>query len=407
MDIFLKVITLSLLERIIVSINVENARKITRKLAFPRLTGTDGEKKAIKLVKEEFNNIGIEPLSDEFTTSFTSWILARYIFFPVAALLIGMAIFHMIFPWVSLILGILILCGGMYATRIAGMGSGKRTIGKVYTTENIYGTLKSANSKAHVVFMAHWDSKGQTFRAMVRIIIFVISIFGMIIISLIILITSILKIINPALMNMVFDLVLLIISIVLGSIACLNFFNKLNNISPGASDNAAAVGVMLELARIFKEIPPRNVDLMFISTGSEELNLGGAIAFMKKHASEYDPKSSYFIIMDPVGGKGTIRLVTSYGFPKKNSSEKLNMTFKKVAREKNIDLKTIWLPIGAWSDFMPVANQGFQACWLASVQVMSQVHTIQDSMKIITDEGLKNMLLLNVNLIKNLDEEIE
>ena len=43
--------------------NENLAFEITKRLAFPRLIGSDGEKKAIFIVKDEFRKIGLEPIT--------------------------------------------------------------------------------------------------------------------------------------------------------------------------------------------------------------------------------------------------------------------------------------------------------------------------------------------------------
>ncbi len=378
-----------------------NAYRITEELSFPRLVGSEGEPKAIKMVVDEFQKIGIEAKRENFETSFFSWTMARYIFFPLAAIIILAAYLLYLSPIASIVLSVLLLIVGMYATRLTGLGDVPK--GKKYTTENIYGKLPSANNKIDVLYMAHWDSKSQTFSTLFRILIFIISIFGALVLAVFILIGAIISLTGT--LNSQYYWGVLIASIVIGVIANLNFFNKTGNESPGSLDNAASVGTMLELARYFKENPPKNTNLTFISTGSEELNLGGAINFLKKHKDELDPSRTYFINFDGIGGKGVIRVITSYGFPKRSSSDKLNKLFLEVGKEQNIGCKSIWLPVGAWSDYMPAIKAGFEACWLATDGSLSNVHLPRDNMDTISKDGLKNALLLNIGVIEKLDNE--
>ncbi|MFW9875884.1 MAG: hypothetical protein ACFFG0_22510, partial [Candidatus Thorarchaeota archaeon] len=44
-------------------IKVDNAYRITERLAFPRLVGSEGEKKAIEIVVDEFKNAGYESIN--------------------------------------------------------------------------------------------------------------------------------------------------------------------------------------------------------------------------------------------------------------------------------------------------------------------------------------------------------
>lgn len=69
--------------------------------------------------------------------------------------------------------------------------------------------------------------------------------------------------------------------------------------SPGAIDNAAAVGVLLELAKVLGD-SPRPVILMF--TANEETGLVGAEAFAERRGSEID----FAIALDLIGGDGEL-----------------------------------------------------------------------------------------------------
>ncbi|HTL34667.1 MAG TPA: M20/M25/M40 family metallo-hydrolase [Kofleriaceae bacterium] len=71
--------------------------------------------------------------------------------------------------------------------------------------------------------------------------------------------------------------------------------------SPGACDNAAAVGVLLEVARVLKAQPPdRPVILAF--TAAEEVGLVGAEALANKLGSDVE----FAIALDLIGGDGPL-----------------------------------------------------------------------------------------------------
>ena len=76
-----------------------------------------------------------------------------------------------------------------------------------------------------------------------------------------------------------------------------------------------------------------------------------------------------------------------------------------VGKEKRIGCKSIWLPVGAWSDYMPAIQAGFEACWLATDGSLGSVHLPRDNMDTVSKEGLKNALLLNIGVIEKLDNE--
>ncbi len=389
------------------TINQDNAYTITEKLAFPRLIGSKGEKKAIQIVLDEYNKLGFNSIhQDKFKTSFYNWIILRYAFFPIGFCLLLSAITF----YINSFLTIGFICLSFYiAYKVLSLATTSKikllkNEEKNYETENIYVDLKSNNSKAKVIFIAHWDSKSQTFSSSIRILIFMIFAFGCIMLYITYLILSIIKVFisfDVPLLNHI----LLVISIIIVIIGCLNYFNKTANNSPGAYDNAAAVGTVIELARYYKYNPIDNLDFIFLCTSSEELNLGGSKHFIQKYKKEFDKNSTYFINFDLIGGKELIRLITSYGIPRKITSKKLAKLFLQSAKELSIKLKDIYLPTGAWSDYMPIVQEGFEACWIGSQPGLKYVHTKKDNMDLVSKEGIKNVLLLCVDVVEKLNNE--
>jgi hypothetical protein len=384
-----------------------NAYRITERLAFPRLIGSEGEKRAIEIVLNEFKEAGYNSVSrDSFKTSFYNWIVLRYAFIPIGIFLTLLAVSFMFNHWLAL--GLIVL--NVYiALKILGLATTDKVhllkdANKNYDTENIYAKLKTNNSKVTIVFMAHWDSKSQTFSSLIRIIIFMTSALGFFILLLIYLILTIIQLIVPF-NNFILDITLFITSFVLALIANLSYFNKTGNDSPGAYDNAAGVGVVIELARYYKNNPMDHTNFTFLCTSSEELNLAGAKQFIQKHKNKLDKNSTYFINFDLIGGHELIRLITSYGIPRKNSSKKLKTLFLESGNKINIRLKDIYLPTGAWSDYMPIVHEGFEACWLGSQPGLKFVHTKKDNMDLVSEEGIKNLLLLCVDVVKKLVSE--
>ena len=389
------------------SINVDNAYHITEKLAFPRLVGSVGEKKAIKIVIDEFKKAGYNSVNqDSFQTSLHTLIYIRYIFLVLGSGLILLALLFYLSPFLTLIVTVINIYLSSRALKVSTSTEIKLSRNEKYNfnTENIHVNLKSRNSKIKIAFIGHWDSKSQSFPTSTRIIVFLIFILGSFILYLLYIILSILKlIINlsiPFIPNILLDACLII-----ASIGALNYFNKTGNKSYGAFDNAAAVGTMLELARYYKNKRPNNVDLTFLSPGSEELNLGGAIYFINKFKNQLNRNATFFINLDFVGGSEVVRLTSSYGIPRRTSSKKLNALILESAKENEIKIKDIYSPTGVWSDFMPIVQEGFEACWLGSEPGLKFVHTKNDNMDLVSKEGINNILTLCVDVIKKLDNE--
>ncbi|MHA1284471.1 MAG: M28 family metallopeptidase [Promethearchaeota archaeon] len=395
------------------SLDVNNAYRITERLSFPRLVGSEGELKAREIIVEEFKKAGYSEIKREkFKTSLFNWVIVRYIFIPLGLLLLLLPITFAYNFWLTLIIIAILVFGAIKA--LGALNSSDIVLSKNekynFETENIFTELKSEKPMVTVVFMAHYDTKSQTFPSAFRIAIFIISLLGSLIVLIIYLILEIIAILSffSVLTPIDFSLlntILLYICIFLALVGSLNFFNKTGNKSPGAYDNAASVGTTIELARYFKINSPKNVNFIFLCTSSEELNLGGAKHFIKEHGNEFDKNSTFFINFDGIGGTGLIRLITSYGIPRTTSSKKLNDLFLKAAKELKIATKSVYLPTGAWSDYMPIVKSGFEACWLCSQGGLKYVHTSKDNLSLVSKEGLKNGLQLCIKVVEYLNKD--
>ncbi|MFW9873205.1 MAG: M28 family peptidase [Candidatus Thorarchaeota archaeon] len=387
--------------------DVNNAYRITKRLTFPRLIGSNGEKKAKEIVLDEFKKAGYNSIyRDCFKTSFYNLIVLRYVFIPMGICLILLSLSFSINYWLTLGL---ILTNLYIAKKVLGLATTdkihllKNEI-KNYQTENIFTELKNKDSKKTVVFIAHWDSKSLTFSSYLRIFLFLFVVIGFFILIFLYLILTIIQLIF-SFNNFILNRLMSYCSILVALASNLNYFNKTKNYSPGAYDNAAAVGTVIELARYYKNKQLENIDFIFLCTSSEELNLGGAKYFIQKYKNKLDKNSTYFINLDLIGGNELIRLITSFGIPRKVSSKILKKLFLKGANRLNIKLKDVYLPTGAWSDYMPIVQQGFEACWLGSQPGLKYVHTKHDDIRLIYKEGLINIFYLCEYVINKLNTD--
>jgi len=390
------------------SIDKNLAFEITKRLSFPRLVGSEGEKKAIKVVVEEFEKMGYNTINREkFKTSLYNWKRIELLFLTLGILYILLAISYYNLPILSLVIITLILTCMLKLCKISDSTKIKLMKNDSYNfeTENIYVNLKSKNSLANLIFIAHYDSKSQVISSIIRIYLIIVSVFGGLILLVVIFVLSVLKIIF-AFNNLILDNILLGVSIVIGILAILNFFNKVGNKSPGATDNGTSVGTVIALSKYFKNNPLENIDFTFLITGSEELNLGGAIDFIQKHKNELDKDITYFINYDLVGANGVLRNVTSHGIPKKTTSTKLNELFRNSSKDLGIEIKEIYFPTGAGGDHMPIVSLGYKACVLGSAGCIKYVHSKKDTMSLVSKEGLDNIFSLSIEVANRLNKQL-
>ena len=82
---------------------------------------------------------------------------------------------------------------------------------------------------------------------------------------------------------------------------------------PGANDNLTGVAVLLEVARHLGGEAPDGLRIVLLSTGSEEANQDGMLAFAERHFGELDRERTTFLCLDTVGSPELV-LIEGEGF---------------------------------------------------------------------------------------------
>jgi hypothetical protein len=82
---------------------------------------------------------------------------------------------------------------------------------------------------------------------------------------------------------------------------------------PGANDNLTGVAVLLEVAQRLQGRAPGGLRVVLLSTGSEEANQDGMLAFARRHFPGLDRDSTTFLCLDTVGSPELV-LIEGEGF---------------------------------------------------------------------------------------------
>ena len=282
-------------------------------ISFPRLSGTEGEKKAFNIVKKKIEDLNLKPSVQEFTfTSFYPRIYQKLIFILsfwtlfIFYLNIGEA--FGIFNVLNSIIIIAILIPIVIITRKPE----KIRIGKEKNSQNLYvkilgnsevKSLKNSsheqdNARGNLLFVCHLDSKGQRFHMNFRVFLFKWWI-----------VSSICCFILIFFKNFIFKqfsfwffyigAVPLIFNLIIVILLCIN---TTNNESPGAIDNASGISCVLELLNYYTDLKNRleNYNLWFLFTGAEENGTMGIRHLIQK-IKHLDQTKSFQLNFDTIG----------------------------------------------------------------------------------------------------------
>ncbi|MBD3213290.1 MAG: M20/M25/M40 family metallo-hydrolase [Candidatus Lokiarchaeota archaeon] len=269
------------------SINENRIHNRIKKFSFPRLSGTEFEKKASKLAQEEIKNMGLEPQIQQFQFStFYSRIYPK-ITFPLTFWLV--ISFYLRFEPLLLLLNFLIISIFFLPFFILTRKPETIRFGKVLESKNVYVRIENEADQnelqledkeiKNVFFIAHLDSKGQRFIARTRFLSILGYTFSLISLGIIIF-----------LRDLIFRQLFFLISIIGAIPLAINFIsvliltlNTTNNNSKGVVDDASGIACVLELLNHYSE--PQNrlkgLAFWFVLTGAEETGTMGIRNFLE------------------------------------------------------------------------------------------------------------------------------
>jgi hypothetical protein len=122
---------------------------------------------------------------------------------------------------------------------------------------------------------------------------------------------------------------------------------------PGANDNASGVAALLGLGRDLAAVPPADVRVLLLSTGSEETMLEGMDAFLRRH--RFDPARTLVVCLDQIGWDRLV-LRESEGVVRRRRSRAQDLELvRAAARTAGVEIE----PAGPF----PSPSDGLAARW--------------------------------------------
>jgi len=385
-------------------VSVERLKTNLERFSFPRIYGSEAERRAFDQAKRYFEDLNLIPETQSFKFSnvysvFYSRFMALIVFGLLFIPFIEMEGLIFIISYISLIIG-------MVAGVIFFRKPERITIGKKFKSQNLYTKIESNHSKPsnnihnHIFFLAHLDSKGQRFHIVNRVKMYMLWVFSIMFWALII----VLK--NYIIPQFAFILFITgMIPCILNIIAViLIMLNTTNNKSQGALDDASGIACVLELLNhysnpeIVKEL--KNMILWFCLTGAEE---GGTIGIRHfyKIIKKNNLKKDQIIVIN-FDAIGTMVDLIKFGITSHNGF-KLREIFLRSAQEIDLTLKTRRCAVGVHTDGYFLNKKGYQGLEFGDWESYRFLHSIFDTLDKVDPHLLAKICIAVINSLHKIN----
>ena len=379
-------------------INETNVSKNLKEFSFPRLSGTEFEKKSFNIAKKKIEELNLNPIVQEFSFStFYSRIYPRLSLTLLSWLLIVLFLnINANFNLINLLLFFIFILIIILFTR----NPEKIKFGKKYQSQNVFVKIPSQinknRSENNVLLFSHLDSKGQAFSIKIRIQLYYV---WVITYPLSLTLNIIISFYIPEFILFLYISAILIL--VINYIALfLLWLNRTNNKSPGAIDNASGIVCVIELLNYFSNPVNRlkNYNLWFVFTGAEESGTMGVRNFYK-YIKDYDRETTYIINFDSIAEKVNL-------FDHGLLNNKYFKSFNYILENKDIMKleRTYRFYIGTYSDGLFLLNKKFQGLGNGDRSTYNYVHSENDDVDKININTLKKLCQFYTILLKELDQ---
>jgi len=380
-----------------------DAKRITENLktfSFPRLSGTEGERKAFKIAHEKINELKLKSEIQEFNFStYFGRIYAKIAFsLGFVLLLILYLNIESIFFLATIIIILIIF---LYLFLIARYPE-KINFGKKLNSQNIFVKIsqkveEQEKNHRNVFFLCHLDSKGQRFSILMRIRTIRTWVFSAG--------AAIFIIILKNYVITQFSLFLYIIGAIPLFINLFATFiinlNATNNISKGAIDDGSGIAVVLELLNYYSnsEHHFNGYNLWFVFTGAEECGTMGIRHFYNNEIRNFDRNYSIPFNFDAIGK-------SIYMFPNKNLTKtngKFLSLFVKNTKELNIKRNPKKIYFGSHSDGYFLKKKKFIGIGFGDMDSYKYIHSINDTIDKVNPNLLAGLCKAITTTLKDLD----
>ncbi len=402
--------------------------------SFPRLNGTEGEKKAVDLTIKTFKDIGfkdkIQKEDFEFSDFYSTTLFQLIAILSLTATLI-LALIIYIHYYIAII-----TIGGMSIVVyfiLKGLKHPEKKnfwgeyFGKTIEGSNVFvkipAKLKSEHEAGNIIISAHLDSKSQTIKTAWRVVAYRILLYGGLLLGVVYIILLTYQIFRffPAFFlnqlvfiekNIMFLLISLwILTALVSSSNIILLFLYTDNKSPGALDNASGMSVVFELASYFrKENLVNNYNLWFCQFSAEELGTMGSRVFVNNYEDQFVKGKIFQINLDMISianHRGNrLEYLKTYGvFLRKKIAPVLGMYLEKAAKIEDLKIHGYHLSTGAHTDCVPFHLRGFDAVVLNTKSAALYTHSKTDTPDKVDPQILLEACIVVRKVILMLDKD--
>ncbi|MFX1467099.1 MAG: M28 family metallopeptidase [Promethearchaeota archaeon] len=394
---------------------------------FPRLAGTEGEKRAVDLTVKNFKDIGFEnnqihSQNFEFST-FYSKIMIKIIILMNLIFVSIILLIKYLYPFLTFI-SILILLLTFFSMFKALKhpelkGFWENHFGKLLKATNVFVKLPAINASTQkvgdIIVSAHLDSKSQSYKTLWRVILVRIWLYSEIFLFLsytFFLIDYHFIMDNYEILAILWEISIMIGTILTAGSNIFLLFLKIGNRSPGALDNATGMAIVFELSSFFKNNPLYNFNLWFCQFSAEEIGTMGSREFLDDHEGVFTKQYTFQINFDMVSAannkKNLIEYIKSYGIiPRKKISPILNEYFSKSAKVENINYKGFHVSLGAHTDSIPFHLRKFDSIDITTRAAAKYTHSNEDTPNKVDPQILLETCIVTKLLIQSLDKDFK
>ncbi|TFG23058.1 MAG: M28 family peptidase [Promethearchaeota archaeon] len=393
--------------------NKFDSHQLVKKLSFPRLPGTEGEKEAQRIIESELKTLNIHNYKKEsfvYTKFFMNILLRIYSFLIGIQMIFLIILLYFQLYYLVIPFAVILLITSFFSREIRENIQFKFTrIGKKKKSENYIIELpakqKTKDSNQNIVILAHYDSISMSFHPLFDGAIFFFSLIGGTLFS-----VHVILVMSLYFLNLIsIEIIQFIYGLFLAGFYGIQIFNKRHNKSFGTADNATAVANAFYNMEFFSKNPLNNTNLVFVLTGAEEMGDYGADAFIKKHNNELNRHNTYFFVPDTVGANQKTNLYAfAQGLPKKEFSPIITKHIEDLLNSSNINykIKPLYIPplIHFSTDHAPLKPFGYQFIIFLS---NAPIHSKRDNIDNYYPEMLDDFNSFSRDLIIHMDKNYQ